>query len=407
MADTIPSANMSMPVPVVGVDPGPQYASDLNSCLTIIDAHDHSAGSGVPITPNGLNINSDLPFGSNNATSLRSTRFTAQLSPLALAADLGCLYVSGVDLYYNDENGNQIRITATGAVAGTPGSISGLSAPASASYNSGTGTFIFQSGANIPGNLDGASLIIREQALGANGITLSSPSALAGNYNIQLPPTLPVSQKFVTLDASGNLRAPWAVDGSTLEIASGTTLQVKDLGIVTAKINDLAVTTAKINDLAVTTAKLSDQSVTQAKMAAMTTGTTVAAGGIAVSTTCTSFSTASTSFVAVTNLSVTITTTGRPVRLEVRSSGSSSSISKDASVGTTSAIFAFFRDASDIANYQTANGTAGIQLPSSVLNYTDVGINGTPGTYTYTLQAEMVGTGLLNVVQAQLLAYEI
>ena len=69
---------MSMPIPVVGVDPGPDYAENLNAALLILDTHDHSPGKGVAITPAGINITSDLPFGGFNATALRSlgNRFT-------------------------------------------------------------------------------------------------------------------------------------------------------------------------------------------------------------------------------------------------------------------------------------------------------------------------------------------
>src|SRR4051812_48303414 len=100
----IPSPNMSMPVPVVGDEAGPQYAIDINACLSILDSHTHAPGSGVQITPSAININSDLPINTHNLTGIRSSRYTAQTSPLALAADLDCVYVSGVDLYYNDGN---------------------------------------------------------------------------------------------------------------------------------------------------------------------------------------------------------------------------------------------------------------------------------------------------------------
>lgn len=214
---------MSLPVPVVGQEPGPQFATDVNASLTIIDSHNHTNGSGVQIPPAGLNINSDLSFGSNNAINLRSTRYTSQASPLALAADLQCLYVSGVDLYYNDSNGNQVRITQSGAVSGTPGSIANLVAPASASYNALSSTFVWQSAANTAANMDAASYILRNLTANSFGVTLSPPNALAADYTVVLP-ALPVSQSFLTIDASGNMGAPIAVSGgiTNSNIADGT-----------------------------------------------------------------------------------------------------------------------------------------------------------------------------------------
>lgn len=204
MANTTISPNMGLVVPSVGVDPGPDWANNLNASLSILDSHDHTPGKGVQVTPDGLNINSDLSFIGNNATLLRSTRFAAQSAPLALSADLGCLYVAGLDLYYNDELGNQVRITQSGGLAGTPGSIGGLVPPASVTYIPGNETFVFQSDVNTPANIDVASIIVRNLTMGSNGITLSPPNALASNFTITLP-TLPAVGSVLTIDPSGNM----------------------------------------------------------------------------------------------------------------------------------------------------------------------------------------------------------
>src|SRR5689334_1355011 len=108
------TANMALQLPTVSAELGPSWATDLNIALTAIDAHDHSSGKGVQVTAAGLNITTDLSFGSANATAIKSARFTAQGSPLSGVADLGCVYVSGADLYFNDKNGNQVRLTSGG-----------------------------------------------------------------------------------------------------------------------------------------------------------------------------------------------------------------------------------------------------------------------------------------------------
>lgn len=261
------SPNMNLPVPQVGVEPGPDYASDINSSLTIIDSHTHASGSGVQITPSGLNINSDLTFQSNDAIALRSSRYTAQGSPLAEGTDLGCVYVSGVDLYFNDINGNQIRITQSAAVAGTPGSISNLVSPATASYAPSTGTFIFESGASIPGNGDFASVTLREQVASPNGVTLASPLSLAANYTITMPAAAPASQKFVTMDSSGNLAAPWTTDNSTVEISTNT-LRVKPQGITATQIANATITTTQIASATIVTGNIASGTLLQSNMTA-------------------------------------------------------------------------------------------------------------------------------------------
>lgn len=199
---SILTPNMLLPEPTVGGELAPNWAILLNNSLTIIDSHNHASGSGVQINPNGLNINADLPINSNNILTVRSIRFTP--STVGGAADLGCIYESGVDLWYNDANGNKIQLTANGGIAGTSGSIAGLTSPASATYVSGNQTFVWQSAASTPANLDAASIILRNLAASSKGLTLAPPAAMGANYTLVLP-ALPGAAAFVTLDTSGNL----------------------------------------------------------------------------------------------------------------------------------------------------------------------------------------------------------
>lgn len=224
MADTTQTPAMNLVVPTVGVDPGPDYANNINADLAIIDGHNHTPGYGVQVPTAGLNINADLTFQNNNGTNFRSVRFQPQPSALALASDLGCLYEYGVDLYYNDGNGNQIRITSAGGIAGTPGSISGLVSPASASYSPGSATFIWQSNTNTPANMDFASAILRNLTANSHGLTLNPPAAMASDFSITLP-TLPVSTSILQMDSSGNMYANLQADGTTI-VNSGTVLSV-------------------------------------------------------------------------------------------------------------------------------------------------------------------------------------
>lgn len=245
MAGETISSNMNLIIPAVGVTDWLDAAPDLNSSLNLIDQHNHASGNGVAVSPPGLNINEDLPFQNSNATDLRSTRFISQGSPISDPEDLGCLYVSGVDLYYNDENGNQIRMTASGGVAGTPGSIGNLTPPASVTYVSATPAFVFQSDANTSADLDAGSVTIRENVANAKGITLSSPTSLAADYTITFPGALPASNKIVRIDNSGNLSASLGVDGSTIVISSNNL----SVGTITdANIANNSISGAKITD---------------------------------------------------------------------------------------------------------------------------------------------------------------
>lgn len=267
MPSTVTSTNMAFPIPVVGDDIGPQWAYDINACLNIIDGHDHSPGSGVQIGAAGLNIDGDFTLNSNNIISIRSARFTSQSVALSLPTDLRCLYVVSSDLYYNDGSGNQVRITQGGGVAGSPGSIGSLVAPASATYVGATPAFVFQSAATTPAHLDGGSVILRNISAGSYGLTLQPPT-LTANYALTLP-SIPAGTSFMTMD---------------------------NAGVMAASIS-------------------TSQGITRSMQAAV---------GQQISSSTGTFSTTSATFVDVTNAEVTITTTGRPVFLMMVSDGGGS-----------------------------------------------------------------------------------
>lgn len=204
---TIPSTNMNLPVPIPGIDPGPQYAIDLNDCLTILDQHNHTPGSGVLITPAAININTTLSMGNNDLTDISRLGFIPQ-SPSVLSS---LLYENGVDLYFNDGLGNVIRITQGGSVAGASGTITGLpSGTASASFASGV--FTFQASTNTGANIDGASFIFRNNSANSKGLTLSPPNAMANDYTLVLPAIPATSGAVLTLDTSGNITAAAGAD---------------------------------------------------------------------------------------------------------------------------------------------------------------------------------------------------
>ena len=123
---TTTTSNMGLVLPDVGVTSGTQWASLLNAAQQVIDSHDHSTGKGVKITPSGMNISSDLSFGSNNATTLRSVRFNNQSSFTPTANDLACFYVLNNEIYYRDGVGNTIQITSAGSLNTAGFSLSSL-----------------------------------------------------------------------------------------------------------------------------------------------------------------------------------------------------------------------------------------------------------------------------------------
>lgn len=382
MANTITSPNMNLSIPVPGVDPGPDYALNLNACLATIDQHNHSSGQGVQINPSGININADLPMANNNLTLARSIRFAAQSAPLSLVTDLGCLYESGVDLYYNDGSGNQVRITQSGGVAGTPGSISNLVSPASAAYVSANQTFVWQSAASTPANLDAGSIILRNITANSKGLTLNPPNAMSVNFSITLP-SLPLVTSLINIDASGNM-GTWALDNSTLTQSAGI-IQVPASGITATQLAANSVTTAKILNNNVTPAKLS-------------------APNYAV-TSVQSNSTTSTTLVD-TGLTVNVTVSGlRPVLVMLQNSGTSFG-SWGANTAGNALFLAFLRSGT-IISYSASDNfgpSTATNYAASCFSYIDFP---SAGTYTYKVQYKTTSSGDVNFSNTQLIVLEL
>lgn len=219
---------------------------------------------------------------------------------------------------------------------------------------------------------------------GLAGVYLGSASSkttrLVGSattsYSLTFPPAVPASKRILKMDTSGNLTVEdYDVDNSTIESGS-ISLRIKDLGVGTAQIAAGAVTPEKR-----------------------------AALGHQISSSCGSLYTVQTSYAAVTNLSVTITTTGRPVYLGIidDGSGNESGMYVNAS---RSARLRFMRDSTALGNSRWGNG-ANTSSTVWALDYWHIDVPAA-GTYTYTLQAICTGSaGDAGIWYKKLIAYEL
>lgn len=370
------SPNMNLPVPGVGNEPGPDYATDINNCLSIIDQHSHSAGSGVQVTPGGININTDLPFNGFSITTLLKASFSSQVSALT---GTNFASVVGGNLYFNDGSGNQIPITAAGGVAGSPGSIGSLTSPASATYSAGSKTFTWASGSSKAAAMDNGAVTIREtDVASAKGITLASPTALAADIQLTLPAALPGSTQYVTSSSAGILSFT-TPDGIAAAITStGTNSLISTMGATGA--NLLRTNTTR------------------------STGTTVGVGGVAISANSGTINVNGGTPGPLTVATAQITTSGRPVQLNFISSGPPYSLSSSQLFSNSSTIrLKYFRDATEIGAYEL--GVPGSSAYMTIPPMTD---NVTSGTYTYSLT--MTGIGGAQTAQirdVKLVAYEL
>ena len=342
MASTI-SPNMGLVIPGIGTEASPTWASDLNASLSSIDSHNHSSGQGVQITPNGMNINAPLAFQGNQATGVGAVVFNNQSS----LATVGALYIGpssgGNELFYNDTTG-PVQITSGGLVNATSSGIS--SGTASAAFSAGV--LVVKSSSTSFANIDMQSAVLSNGGNLANQLTLQAPT-LSGSYAITLP-SIPVSQSFLTVDTSGSI-------SGYAPIANG---------------------------------------ITRSNLAAV---------GQQVSSSCGNFTTASDAYVSVTNLSVTITTSGRPVMVMLQADGTNSASSLYTPFAGNTILVQILRGASSVSiSYIGASVDTGLIVPPSSILVLD-----TPsaGTYTYSVNVLATASESIYINNAVLVAYEL
>lgn len=189
------------------------------------------------------------------------------------------------------------------------------------------------------------------------------------------------------------------IDGLSLPLETFLNLTKID----SDNIQTSAVTTALLAAGAVTEDKIAAGNVTRAKLASF---------NYTLSSSCGSFTSSSASLVDVTNLSASITTSGRPVRIVLVSANNSGawSIFGGAVAGASATFYAYILRGSTEIGIQaltvgaTGGTLAGASVPCSAVSHIDVV---GAGTYTYKVQISIVGTGLVAITEAKLLVYEI
>lgn len=203
--------NMSLVLPVVQLTIGPDWASELNTALELVDSHDHTSGNGAAIPTAALGINGDLSFNSFAATSLDRTSYDDQIAALA---SVRSIYAVNGDLYYTNTAGDQVQITAGNSIAGTPGAITGLGDGGSSGvYYDATDTLSFYYNTTAQAKLDISTIQIHPYEVIAGPtpvphpeyIALVAPTSLAASYNITLPVSLPTQTGILGMDPTGQI----------------------------------------------------------------------------------------------------------------------------------------------------------------------------------------------------------
>jgi hypothetical protein len=182
----------------------------------------------------------------------------------------------------------------------------------------------------------------------------------------------------------------------TQNYQDGQALTQGDLDNMATSIEDFINSTKldadNLQDGAVATDNLADGAVTQAKRAAL--GQQISTNGSST------FTTTSTTPVDVTGMTLSITTTGRPVWVGLIADPDNASLGSTVGISANTGFYIIKRGAT-IVSTLTISVTA---IPCGAVWHID-----TPaaGTYTYKLQANVATTGTLGATYCKLVAYEL
>ncbi len=351
---------MSLTLPTVSITIGPTWATQLNAALTLIDSHQHTPGTGQLVPTTGLNINADLTFSNFNATTLRTTRYFNQSAPLALPTDINCLFVSGGELWFNNQAGVPLQLTSNGSLSvGSIGGITGLGGTSAAlNYTSGTGTFVFTQNPSQAANIDAGNVIIHNPiGTGNPGVTLSV-GALSGSYVLTLASALPGSTSFLTSTATGQL-------GYIATLGTLTTANLSASAAIkgTQLASNATILGTQLTNQTITATQIANATITRTQEAAV--GQQLSGGSGAFT------STAGGGFQTV--VSVGLTTIGRPVIVSVQPDTSTGAAFVQPNGTTQQVLLRITRDATEVARWawtptSTVVAQPGISMPMMILD---------------------------------------
>ena len=122
MAETSTTTYMNLVLPTPGERLGPTWATDINTALTRIDQHDHSA-IGRSLGVSALPIDGDLDFspGTTDYATLNKkySSFANNSGTLASASFPASVFVTGGNPFYNNSTGGQVQLTDGSALSST------------------------------------------------------------------------------------------------------------------------------------------------------------------------------------------------------------------------------------------------------------------------------------------------
>ena len=223
---------LSITLPTIdGVATEAQAATRINDCFTAIKSRLEGK-----VAPANMDINADLSFlsGATNygAKDLQRTSWAALSAALSAATYPRSCYALNGDLYYNDESGNQVRLTASGAV-----NVAGVGGVTGSGYGTG-GVEVNWDSVNTRYRMRSGSatddfaavecddVLLRDAS--GNAIRLGAPAGMSADYTALLPGAVPASHSVLVMETGGTISHSTAP--ANLALASGGHFTVSGAG---------------------------------------------------------------------------------------------------------------------------------------------------------------------------------
>lgn len=201
--------NMSLELPELGGDSG-SWDDILEAVFTILDAHSHVSGSGVPITPDAIDIDADLTFAGHAATNVGKVAFTAVTALASGSKSLFCS-VSDNELYWRTSGGTNVKLTSGSSlnvaafVGGIGGDYSSVSALVAFDDANDRYTFKQNSATGWARMASGEVRILETGTSESVYVGIAAPAALGASYTLTLATALPGSTAIAQVSSAGVL----------------------------------------------------------------------------------------------------------------------------------------------------------------------------------------------------------
>lgn len=203
---------LSITLPTIdGVATEAQAATRINDCFnTIKNRLEQKVG------PASIDMNADLSFLSGvtyyGPKDMQRANWTNLSAALAAATYPRTCFVLNGDLYYNDDSGNQIRVTASGGVnVSTTGGITGggygTGVPTvEINWDSVNNKYKFYGTGTSPNHyaaLECDDVILRDGS--GNSIRFGAPTGMSADYTALLPGAVPASNSVLVMETGGTI----------------------------------------------------------------------------------------------------------------------------------------------------------------------------------------------------------